>query len=82
MFAQLYNCPTHGEVWHTEIAEEIDTENDEVYPHRVCSCCFSDVTEVLHNGMPCLHPLTEEEMFWEAYDPSERLLDEESEWDE
>lgn len=73
MFAQIYLCSKHGEVWHTEIAEEIDCENDEVYSHRVCSHCYSDVTELLHEGQPCLHALTDEEMFWETYDPSENL---------
>ena len=74
MFAQIYICPKHGEIWHTEIIEEIDTKNDEIYAHRVCSYCYSEITEKLYNGKPCLHALTDEEMFWETYDPSENLL--------
>ena len=65
MFAQIFRCPKHGEVWHTEIAEDIDTENDDIYAYRVCSSCYSDVTEVRHEGSPVFHPLTDEEVFWE-----------------
>lgn len=69
MFAQLYKCSKHGEVWHVQTVEEIDTVNDEVYPRSVCSDCHSDVTPILHDGHPTYHALTEEEMYWESSSP-------------
>ncbi len=65
IFAPLYKCPNHGEVWHVETVEEIDTINDDVYYFEVCSQCGHAVTPITHEGAPVVHPLTNEEAFWE-----------------
>lgn len=43
LFAPMYKCPKHGEVWHVETVESYDTEYDEVYVNKVCSQCYSEV---------------------------------------
>lgn len=65
MFAPLYRCPNHGDVWRVENAEAIDTVNDEIYPYTLCALCHFDVSPVMHDGHPVFHPLDDEEMFWE-----------------
>ena len=65
MFAQIYICPIHGETWHIQQAEEIDTDNDEVYQFMACDKCGSEVKPLLHDGHQVVHPLTDEEMFFE-----------------
>lgn len=66
IFAPLYQCPKCGEIWHVQTVEEIDTENDEIYLHTICDICHSDVTPVLWDGHPVVHPLTDEELYWES----------------
>ena len=68
LFAAMYKCPEHGETWRTYHTEEIDDENDEVYEHRLCSVCHQDVTPILHDGVPILHPLTDEEAYWQHWE--------------
>ena len=65
MFALVYVCPTHGEVWHVERTETCDTENDEVYEFMVCSVCGLEVRPLIRDGIQVVHPLTDEEMFLE-----------------
>lgn len=65
LFAQIYQCPEHGETWHVETATEVDSVNDEVYEHVLCSRCHRSVTPLLHDGVPVMHPLTDEEAYWE-----------------
>ena len=65
MFAQIYICLKHGETWHVEHIEEIDTEQDEVYQFVVCSKCGSEVKPLLHEGHNVVHVLTDDEIFWE-----------------
>jgi hypothetical protein len=67
LFAPMYVCPEHGEIWHTDAIEEIDTEGDEVYERRLCTQCHRDVMPLLHDGHPVLHPLTDEEAYWDTY---------------
>ena len=77
LFAPMYTCPEHGDVWHVDSFEEIDTENDEVYERRLCSKCHCDVTPLLHDGHPVVHPLTDEEAYWETYDADDDEDDDE-----
>lgn len=71
LFAPMYKCPKHGEVWHVETVESYDTEYDEVYVNKVCSQCYSEVVPYEHDGKPVVHPLTNEEAMWEMYSPFE-----------
>lgn len=65
MFAPIYICPKHGETWHVEHAETIDTDHDEIYEYIVCDKCGSEVKPLLHEGHQVVHPLTDDEIFWE-----------------
>lgn len=65
MFAPIFICPTHGETWHVEHAEEFDTEQDEIYQFIVCQKCGSEVKPLIHEGHHVCHMLTDEEMFYE-----------------
>lgn len=67
IFAPVYVCPEHGETWHAEVMEEIDTDHDEVYQWRKCPKCHSEVKPLLRNGHPVMHPLTQEEAYWDSY---------------
>ena len=71
MFAQIYICPTHGETWHVENAEIIDTVNDEVYPIVLCGKCHTEVRPLVHDSRPVYHALSHEDMFWEMYSDEE-----------
>lgn len=71
VIAPLYRCPKCGEVWRVTHAEDIDTENDEIYEWLACSSCGSSVTAILHDGHPVCHPLTVEEMYWDNYGEDE-----------
>jgi len=76
LFAPIYKCPKHGEIWHVETVKDIDIENDEVYEFTVCAQCYKPVVQIYDDGIPVMHPLTQEEAYWESYSPDE---DEESE---
>lgn len=65
IFAPLYLCPEHGETWHVQIIEDIDTESDSVEVRRVCDKCYRDVKPVLHEGNQVMHALTVEEAYWD-----------------
>ncbi len=65
MFAPIYICPKCGETWHVEQAEVFDTDQDEIYQFMVCQKCGSEVKPLLHDGHQVVHPLTDEEMFFE-----------------
>jgi hypothetical protein len=65
MLASIFICPQHGETWHVESIEIIDTINDEVYPVMVCSLCGNEVRPLIVEGAQACHALTDEEMFWE-----------------
>ena len=67
MLAHVYNCPKCGEVWQIEIATEIDCDNDDIYEYPVCSTCYSEVTQKTTGGVPCMHELSDEELFWLDY---------------
>lgn len=67
IFAPIYVCPEHGETWHAQLVEDIDTENDDVFERRVCPDCPRDVAPLLHDGLQVMHPLTVEEVYWETY---------------
>ncbi len=70
MFAPLYTCPTHGETWHVQRVEEIDTERDDIYEFVVCEKCGHSVTPLLHDGHHVVHVLSDEDMFWEMQSES------------
>jgi hypothetical protein len=59
LFAPMWKCPTHGEVWGIE---EI-TEGDETF--HLCSICHQIVTPLYHDGLRVMHPLTDEQAYWE-----------------
>jgi len=67
-FAQIYVCSEHGETWHPEQVEEIDTQNDEVYHWMRCPVmdCHREVTPLMQDGKLVFHALTGEELFWES----------------
>ena len=74
ILAQIYVCPTHGDVdgvYH----EDIDTENDEIYPVMLCSKgCGHTVTEkTTADGIPCMREVEHDELMIES-------MLEESEW--
>jgi hypothetical protein len=71
LFAPVYVCSEHGETWHVEFATEIDSVNDEVYEHHICSLCRRDVVPLLHDGHTVLHPLTNDEAYWETWSKEE-----------
>jgi hypothetical protein len=71
MFAPIYKCTVHGETWHSQLVEDIDINNDEIYRYLTCPLCHREVKPVLHNGKQVVHILTEEEMYWENYVPEE-----------
>lgn len=66
LFAPIYVCSEHGETWHAEVVEEIDTDHDEVYQWRKCPKCHVEVKPLLHDGYPVMHPLTNDEAYWES----------------
>lgn len=68
MFAPIYFCPVHGETWHAAVVEIIDSQNDEVYEIRACPQvgCTHECRPLFHDGKQVLHPLTDEEMYWET----------------
>lgn len=66
IFAPLYRCPMHGETWHVQRVEEIDCENDEVYVFMACSRCYATCEPVMKDGLPVLHPLTDDEVRHDA----------------
>lgn len=78
MFAQIFTGCKCGDTWRVENVEDIDTENDEVYIIPVCKICNQPVYEKIVNGNPCFHALTDEEMFWETYNPDA----EDDDWEE
>lgn len=65
MLAPIYICPEHGETWHAERADEIDTQNDDVYTFMVCPKCYREVRPLLQDGHQVFHAMTDEEIFWE-----------------
>lgn len=65
MFAQLFKCKVHGEIWNVEYTEIIDTDNDEVYSVALCPKCYREVLPIFDGGKPVCHVLTEEEMFFD-----------------
>jgi uncharacterized protein with PIN domain len=67
LFAPIYVCPEHGETWHAESVEEIDSVNDEVYAWHKCPKCHREVKLLVHDGHPAMHPLTAEEAYWETW---------------
>lgn len=69
LFALIYVCPEHGETWHTEYVEDIDTEYDEVYSRVICGQCHHDVKPLMCDGHQVVHPLTDEEAYWETSSP-------------
>lgn len=71
MFAQIFTGCKCGETWHVEIVEDIDTERDEIYEYPVCTKCNQPVHPNMIDGHPCYHALTEEEAYWESYNPSD-----------
>jgi hypothetical protein len=75
----MYVCSEHGETWHAELVEEIDTDHDEVYQFRKCPKCHHEVKPLLHDGHPVMHPLTQEEAYWESWSDDE---EEEAGWGE
>jgi hypothetical protein len=66
----VYECPNCGEVLSDEVNfyEDVDTENDEVYPVRLCSKCNREVKEktVEHEGrrLPVLREVDDERARW------------------
>ena len=69
-FAPIFICSKHGEV-DGFYYEEIDTENDEVYPMYLCTVegCTRQVDPKLDdNGNQEVRALTDEEMFWDSYE--------------
>lgn len=62
MFAQIYECSEHGQIWQgVYTAEIIDIVNDDVYHIPSCSLCNRSVRPVMHEGAPVVHVLTPEE---------------------
>ncbi len=63
---QVYICPEHGEILsdQTHTVEEVDTENDEVYIHRVHDECYKDVTPKMENGIPYFQTVDHERWLW------------------
>lgn len=67
-FAQIYNCPIHGETWHPIHMEEFDADKDKIYNWLCCpvSDCFNEVKELIDKkNHPIMHALTDEEMMQE-----------------
>lgn len=63
MFAQVFKCPTHGDVWHVQMVSIADNVNDDVYTIPVCKLCGQECTPVLTGGgIEVWHALTDEEM--------------------
>lgn len=81
LFAPIYVCPEHGQIWQIEIETVIDTDQDDVYNRRCCPKCRRDVTPLLHDGNPVLHPLTDEEAYWETSSPFDEPEDDEDEYE-
>lgn len=65
LFAPMFHCKQHGDIWHIEEVEEIDTVNDEIYTLKLCPTCHQTVTPLYHEGARVMHPLTDEEVYWE-----------------
>lgn len=69
MFAQIYDCPKCGHVWHTYSDEVINIEQDDVETYLFCSECDSVVRPLLsEDGKPVFHVLTPDEMQAEMID--------------
>jgi hypothetical protein len=71
LFAPMYKCSKHGEIWHVLTFDEIDKVNDEEYQIVYCAKCGNEVTRVFVDGVPVMHPLTDEEAYWETYTEDE-----------
>lgn len=69
IFAPLYKCAEHGDIWKIELFPVIDTDNDEAYNVPQCPKCQREVLPVIIEGKPAMHALTREEAFWENYNP-------------
>lgn len=65
IFAPIYVCSEHGHVDGVEM-EDIDTENDKIYPFVACSKCFRHVEPLMENGLPVMREVSAEELFWES----------------
>ena len=65
VLTQVYVCPTHGDVDGLYF-EDIDVENDEIYPLMVCSHCGLSVAEKkTEEGVACMRELEEHELMVE-----------------
>ncbi len=77
MFAQIYECSKCGDVWRTYLFDHIDTENDEIHTERHCSGCNGSFLKEKKdaNGVPYMHPMTDEEIRHEIDSCSDYLDD-------
>lgn len=50
--ANVYICPTDGEITDAYYHEHIDTENDEIYPVMCCGKCNREVRQKTEHGLP------------------------------
>lgn len=65
LLAPMWNCKQHGDIWNIEEVEEVDTVNDEAYTLKLCPTCHQTVTPLYHDGLRVMHPLTDEEAYFE-----------------
>ena len=80
LLAPMFKCPQHGEVWRVETVEIIDTDRDDVNIQVLCGVCYDVVVPFVVDGLPVMHPLTDEQAYWEmmsADDPDEDDEDDE-----
>jgi hypothetical protein len=81
LFAPMWNCKQHGDMWHIEEVEEIDTVNDDVYTLKLCPHCHQSVTPLYHDGLRVMHPLTDEQAYWEQMNAEAKYERDEPQWE-